>query len=406
MEGKRLDLDAPLISFRRITTAPLRPEDAALQSLKDCGAVPFFWEKTPGQPKDNPSNESFCGGGAAIEREPLKPLLGRILKGNRGELMKIYSSEKSLANRGNGGTSFSDLRDSLSCNESFSTKNRLSSLCADHSFRDSSSNFSKDPTTEEFMMGLFLPAAEAVASELRRQSWKKPPRAAPEFAGNYGTQDLSRRWVNVASPRDNGRNEKEEEEEEDDESVSYEEKEKFSSKTCGLFPKFCLKNSFCFLNHVLGMKFPDLALTRPCLKPSPGMKILHHERVSKDLSVNGDYIEEDSGIDLNSISKQLTYWSNSQPLDGSSCPHSSGTVLSPNKNDDLKTKSRSSKTGDLDSSEEDSESYWDFASSNCWLQGSGSTSPATYRTLCVQPSQMADTSGSNSSTVFHFAPED
>ncbi|PKA46869.1 hypothetical protein AXF42_Ash015763 [Apostasia shenzhenica] len=441
MEGKRLDLDAPLLSFRRITvpaagvnegvvpplrktTHPFGKPELKNSPVGSAGAVPFEWEKTPGQPKDSSGGGAYDGAVAGLKTAAPKLPPGRSLKEKEADWIKDavflrqeididrkqkmpdggaekakMEEEWNLTECDDDGESFSDARDTLSCTESFSMKCSATGMSANFGARNSFSDFSKDQQGKGFMIDRFLPAAQAMAARSPRRTWRKPPRA-PEVAAanpNPTIKTVRRRESSfhyecqVGFPAPNANDQDEVENDDDGDHRNHDDNGYFSPKVCGLLPRCCLKSSFFLLNPVPGMKVQSRHPVRPPNKPSP---LSHNdanledswEAVYRYKLNHGDYIQKEDGSKLASESNQLTYWSDSQTLDdSSSLQHSSGAVLSPNKNGDPESKSQTMKTGSYNSCEEYSGSYWDIVSCSGRLQEFSSTSPSTDKTLFKDP---------------------
>ncbi|KAK6141222.1 hypothetical protein DH2020_025019 [Rehmannia glutinosa] len=265
MDDKKLNFNQPLLSVRRYPpTATSRRSDQAktdnshpviprlpphrseLKSgpLRNPGAVPFLWEHTPGQPKQDTKPQTYN-----IDKPPIAPKLppGRSPKANREHSQTVHSistsdnkrqtvdvprdeniknierskettEEKESSDSGDSDEAYVDALETLSRTESFFVNCSMSGLSGtDDLDVNPSRSFSKDLQAQEFMMDRFLPAAKAMASE------------NPHFAKRYSHY--------------------EEEEESDDE---YDEREHLRG-VCGLLPRFCLKSSLGLLNPVPGI---------------------------------------------------------------------------------------------------------------------------------------------------------
>ncbi|KAL0906070.1 hypothetical protein M5K25_024532 [Dendrobium thyrsiflorum] len=441
MEGKMLDLDAPIISVRRINASSVLSKDAKPQSRRGLlrsghvehgGAVPFIWEKMPGHPKENSGEVvgPVVGGSTAAPYIPPDRIMinaSRPKHNAVGTQMPITCSsdcgtEKLITERvgfnpadfGDERDAFSDSRDTLSCNESFSIRSGFTGLSACPSLTDSNGQFFKDLQMEEDMMGRFLPAAQAMVSG---SSQRKPPRA-PAVDKYFERKTLPRTRLplhyhyhfSVSASSGNSRKEEVEdveEEEESDEIVSHESTGYFSSKARRLISRFGLKSPFFLLKPVPGMKVRDLSPMKLGRMSNPRITVSNDEGTVEDDSweavcrhrlMNLDYIQKDFDSKLTTESNQLTCGIDSQTPDSSSFQHSSVDNLSTNKTADVKSKSKTSKTGSLDSGKGDIGSYWEMASSIGRLQGFVSTSPATDRTH-INSSQLLDTSDSTSRVV-------
>ncbi|XP_012074181.1 uncharacterized protein LOC105635706 isoform X2 [Jatropha curcas] len=214
MEEKQLDLNQPFLSVRRFSSTVATAEvdnkrqiDNALPKVprlpvykselksgpvRNPGTVPFVWEKTPGRPKCESKPQIM-----AHEIPPVVPKLppGRILNVERQALdrsterattagqsetrnvlldtnvTKEESSREGMEETDISGSEdddgiYVDALDTLSRSESFFLNCSVSGVsgldCPD---MKPSGTFSTDPQTRDFMMGRFLPAAKAMASE-------------------------------------------------------------------------------------------------------------------------------------------------------------------------------------------------------------------------------------------------
>lgn len=306
MEDKQLDFNKPLLSVRRsssivssaenekrktdksIPNIPRLPSyKSELKSgpIRNAGTVPFVWEQSPGRPKGESKPRNYV-----IERPPVAPKLppGRILKAKNQDSNKVFkdspvtkhprkiphssqrvqSSDENVtktgsskhirkeesSDSGDDDEQYLDALDSLSRTDSFFLNCSVSGV----SGLDvpDSKPFGSDPTdpqAREFMMGRFLPAAKAMASETPQHAPKKQqpvtwekPREIKKVAVTGGKQ--APLWYGSSViphyPQQST------EEESDDE---YEEHGRLSANICGLLPRFCLKGSVGFLNPVPGM---------------------------------------------------------------------------------------------------------------------------------------------------------
>ncbi|XP_020574887.1 uncharacterized protein LOC110020930 [Phalaenopsis equestris] len=437
MDGKRLDLDAPLLSFRRITV-PGNSEEVSLppplrrnntlpfhNSELKFGqvAVPFEWEKKPGQPKDSsvaitkfevnpavpklPPGRSFkesgvdWANGASLPPES-ETVVGALTSvayssGWRDEKEKGEDEEESYSTVcDEEDDAFSDARDAFSCADSFS-------VSAGAGGKDSLRRFTKDLQLKEFMMDRFLPAAQAMAENSSQRTWRKPSRAKVDEGENSGSQTIRRsRFLrdyqyHVNRAQLHGIEQEEEGEEEyDDDYGSFGGSGFFSSKACGLIQRFCLKNPVGPLNSVPGLKSQGRPQQRNPSRRSQ-INVLHHaslgqaeeedswEAVYRYKLNRGYYPHRNDGSKLICESNQLTSWSDSQMFDGSSFFNTT------DKHEDSKRESGSWKTGSSDQCERVNESYWETTYVHGRLQGSGSTSPATERPLTQNSLSLPET---------------
>ncbi|KAL7104005.1 hypothetical protein ACP275_08G216900 [Erythranthe tilingii] len=301
MEEKKLNFNRPFLSVRRnysprtsdetkttnnnsrnaagvIPQLPSHKSELKSGPIRNPGAVPFIWEQTPGQPKQETKPKTRNS-----DRPPLAPKLppGRNPKPNNPHHICYNNSNASpITNEDNrrdvvveklersqereneeeedekescDSETYVDALDTLSRTESFflnCSMSGLSGLDADLDVKPSG-RFSTDPQARELMMDRFLPAAKAMTLEtpqynkeaqkqnaVREQQQQqnqikkivnhqhKPSlRYGPSFAKRYSHYQES---------------EEQEEEESDDEYDQHAN----SMGVCGLIPRFCLKSSF------------------------------------------------------------------------------------------------------------------------------------------------------------------
>ncbi|KAK6919702.1 Protein of unknown function DUF688 [Dillenia turbinata] len=386
MEEKQLDFNQPLLSVRRIsaTTIPSEVEDkrkfdnslpntppipfykSELKSgpVRNPGAVPFQWEKTPGRPKDETRPKNW-----GLEKPPVAPKLppGRVLNikeqrasDKRSEdphvtmprkenespssrsvssvaenVLTLESSKEELVAKSSdsedGDEAFVDARDTLSRTESFFLNCSVSGLSGlDGPEVISTSTFSTDPQTRDFMMGRFLPAAKAMASETPQYTFRKQPvaREQPRPLKKNVSWDkrppVYHHRFNISPHLAQA-----EEEDSDDDSDDYDQTGDISTKACGLLPRFCLKTSLCLLNPVPGMKVrSQVAIPSLCRVPAKiPHTVSHYETKNKNANhaisqrrtVDGDQkkLHEDKN-NLRHESDQINSQSSHQTPNGSS----------------------------------------------------------------------------------------
>ncbi|XP_057460504.1 uncharacterized protein LOC130751001 [Actinidia eriantha] len=299
MEDKKLDFNQPLLSVRRYsstagsekdvkrkTSYPL-PGVPVLPSYKselksgpvtNPGTVPFTWEQCPGRPKDERKSRT-----QPPEQCHIIPKLppGRIMEvkvsevSSGREVGKVPSSLRSVSSieenimdfvsskdaiqdeessdSGDGDEAYQDALDTLSMTESFFLNCSVSGLSGfDGPEMKPSGTFSTDPQTRDFMMGRFLPAAKAMASETPQYASRKQP-AVKEQSRQIINEDKRPPLHCPMAYNLPNYTEDDKEEESDDEDDDFDEPGNLSTKVCGLLPKFCLKGSLCLLNPVSGM---------------------------------------------------------------------------------------------------------------------------------------------------------
>ncbi|CAL5200314.1 unnamed protein product [Lathyrus oleraceus] len=225
MEKNQLNLNQPLLSVRRFTSTlasesdntdnsfaklPYLPYKSELSSVpvRNAGAVPFQWEKTPGKPKDV----------SVIERE------------------KEGFEEKGGSDSDDGDESFQDARDALSRTESFFMRSSMSSDDREvHVQRNG--GFASHEHARDFMIDRFLPAAKAMITET--------PQCASKKEG-FGQGQQKQIWKIRSSEKPSPFNQHK------PKSVRYREGSVFESgdsenyitntTACGLFPHFRVSN--------------------------------------------------------------------------------------------------------------------------------------------------------------------
>lgn len=307
MEDTQLNFNQPFLTVRRFSPAvasaegqdkrrtdkllptipPLPPYKSELKSgpIRNPGTVPFIWEQCPGRPK----NESLSRSQTS-DCPPAAPKLppGRIARvkqqdsektsdgvtgvrsqarnmvlnsenarsSDEGAKKRETTEEKGIAGSDYGDETYLDALDSFSRSESFFLNCSVSGLSGvDGSDMRLSGRFSRDPPARDFMMGRFLPAAQAMASEaplhfIRKQSVAKdlPKHPIKKAAVGDENRRLEVLKPNVLPMTQVGVGE----ESEDDDNY---ENETSTTKVCGLFPRFCL------LNPVPGMRIQTAGLT-------------------------------------------------------------------------------------------------------------------------------------------------
>ncbi|KAJ7981583.1 DUF688 family protein [Quillaja saponaria] len=282
MEEKQLDFNQPLLSVRRFSSTvasetynkrktenslakrpPLPAYESELKSgpVRNPGSIPFVWEQTPGRPKNENKPQI-----QALQRPLIAPKLppGRVLnvkeqnsdkipKGiavtqsqtrnlfpnsqcvspldkdvNKHKNPKVATEEEESSGSDVGDETYLDAVDTLSRTDSFFMNCSVSGLSGlDDPDVKPSGSFSTDPQTRDFMMGRFLPAAKAMASEAPQYASKKP---------SYCTRTAKTESEDEAGDHCDG-------------------SEKYAANVCGLFPRFCL------LNPIPGMRVRDRVLS-------------------------------------------------------------------------------------------------------------------------------------------------
>ena len=298
MEEKQLNFNQPLLSVRRGTSITAPPEKerktdnphpslpplpyykSELKSgpIRNPGVVPFQWEQMPGRPKgENKARNNTLDCTPPVPKLPpgrtpnhLRKQTDEALRDSptsssryRAEYDNLHSSEnssldkvlseveesekeiegKDASSSDDENVSYVDARETLSRTESFfnCSVSGVSGLDGP----DSSGPFS-DPQTRDFMMGRFLPAAKAVASETPAFASRRHPAAKEQskpVVKMVKLKNQSPSYDTFLDPLSLNINEDELDEEDDSD-----EAEDLSLKLCGLMP------SFCMLNPIPGMR--------------------------------------------------------------------------------------------------------------------------------------------------------
>ncbi|KAL0288718.1 UNVERIFIED_CONTAM: hypothetical protein Sangu_2645600 [Sesamum angustifolium] len=337
MEDKKLNFNQPLLSVRRYAPAltsqksdqrkaessrPVIPRFPAYRSelksgpIRNPGAVPFVWEQTPGQPKEEIKSQT-----QNCDRPLIAPKLppGRYPEANQQDCRKVPPSisrsknqavnvpcasdnkkqavnvpreshsnpshdendkifessketveEKDSSDSGDSDGAYVDALDTLSRTESFFLNCSTSGLSGlDDLDAKPTGSFSMDLQTRDFMMNRFLPAAKAMASETPQYAPKRQHvvQEQPQKVKNIGTQfkPSLRYGPSFAKRYSHYHDDGEEEEESDDE---YDQQESLPA-VCGLLPRFCLKSSLCLLNPVPAMSVRTRVPTSSANKVQP-----------------------------------------------------------------------------------------------------------------------------------------
>ncbi|KAF5729177.1 putative Transcription initiation factor TFIID subunit 11 [Tripterygium wilfordii] len=296
MGERKLNFNVPLLSVRRFSTPTRSPNgdqgkaadnsmlsrrhtlssymaEPDLEQVTEPATVPFFWEQTPGRPKD----------GGPLNTKDLKVVSATSrLPSRRALEVENYSTEKHLEDRNvsrpqieafpsvgkmndeevsgsenNDDDVYSDALDTLSPSDSCSMKCSVTGLStSDELFVRPSGTFSTDPQTRDFMMSRFLPAAKAMALEPHQYASRKQPvtverprQVKAVVSGNR--KSPVNQYESSIIPHYSEEQEGEESEIEDE---NNDHSGNISAKACGFIPRLCFKNSLCLLNPVPGIK--------------------------------------------------------------------------------------------------------------------------------------------------------
>ncbi|KAI7754845.1 hypothetical protein M8C21_020848 [Ambrosia artemisiifolia] len=283
MENNRLNINRPLLSVRRRPASqtgdhrkenilPVRPsiESCTAESMADVlmntGSVPFGWEQSPGRPKNNQVVQ-------IMESAPSLPKLppGRFLKPmmndpviNGSKITKLESMESTKKESSDlrdhdldvddddededNDEAYVDALDTLSRGETSFYNCSASGVSGVGS--DVKPSRVTDPTMRDFMMGRFLPAAKAMASDLPQHTFKKnvikeKPQEMKKFVNIDDNNKMKLRY-GPNFLQDDVTHVKEEEayddDDDDDSDYDYSDHGNKSSKLCGLIPRFCSVN--------------------------------------------------------------------------------------------------------------------------------------------------------------------
>ncbi|XP_068325193.1 uncharacterized protein [Pyrus communis] len=305
MEERKLNLNAPFLSVRRIATTPViadgekekimqRPDgrhtlpsyksDFRLEQVTEPVAVPFHWEHIPGKAKEDNEAELQPTEEASVTPRLPRGKLIDVTKHNserdygdqneaRSPHFKAYSlkenvkelkcskdvtNERMALELQNEDDVYSDALETISPTKSFSLNCSASCLSQSESADVKPSRPSAiDPQARDFMMNRFLPAAKAMSLETPHAAKKQhtaapePPRRITRVIRHEDTRPLPKEQVSQMELQHGQYEEEKESEGEDDD---YDPSGSVSAKGCGLFPRLCLRNSLCLLGPIPGMK--------------------------------------------------------------------------------------------------------------------------------------------------------
>uniref|UniRef100_A0A1D1XEV8 Uncharacterized protein n=1 Tax=Anthurium amnicola TaxID=1678845 RepID=A0A1D1XEV8_9ARAE len=476
----------------RRASLPFYRSDLRSGPVRNPGVVPFVWEQSPGLPKGGAVVGGSHAGPVGTPAAAPKPPPGRIWRrppdqkeepvgtdamdsANNGALPRTTTAATASSSTPKGTSSkppesaredskgeakakqvvglvaeaaildeqrgsfeeegeveeedaFSDAMETLSRTESCFMNCSISGLTGAMEARQPSGVFSTDPQVRDFMMGRFLPAAQAVATGSPQCAPRKPPvpgRDPPRRVVEKGGEPRrpavplpyqhrpahASAFPRLHHPTDVGNVG-----DEDDGSDTCDDADDLPVKGCGLLPRFCLKGSFGLLNPVSGVKVSGRMPLPAARRRSPQLTTSHHgslgaaqdehtwEEVYKYKLGRLHRQVGEEGRKITSESNQLSYWSVSQTPDGSS-PYRRSTAggISPHRNDMPPSPSREGK-GFLptpkcgDRAGEDyvaselcakgSGGYWEITPTINSKQASGSLSPVVEKTVYVDSVQV------------------
>lgn len=274
MEDRRLNINRPLLSVRRFSSIPasqkndnrentsylpVRPliESSNTESTSDLmmssGSVPFGWEHSPGraknkqtQAKENTPSLPKLPPGRFLK--PIKKDLGNISQDSNVPKMSRFERSKSVKKEGSvslnddneddDNEAYMDALDTLSRAETSFYNCSASGVSGHGSDAKPSGILKADPRMRDFMMGRFLPAAKAMASDVphhKKNVAREKPREVKTLVNVGNNKQQLRYGPNFL--QDVGYDNEEEEDVDSDD--DYNEHGNSSSKFCGLFPRFC-----------------------------------------------------------------------------------------------------------------------------------------------------------------------
>lgn len=342
MEEKQLDFNQPLLSVRRFSPTvasendnkrktdkssakrpPLPSYKSELKSgpVSNPGTVPFVWEKSPGRPKnesklqtrpvERPFETPKLPPGRVLKVEQQQDFDNKVPKGTsvtqsrtettvsdsqsvssldnkmtKNEGRKEVIQGKESPGSDNGDETYLDALDTLSRTESFFMNCSVSGLSEwDDQKVQPSKSFSADQQARDFLIGRFLPAAKAMASETPHVQYasRKPlvtltqeqPRLVRKAASGAKSRPVDQKWQKVLPHYAQDTNWEESEGESDD-NDRY---ENYAPKVCGLFPRFCL------LNPIPGLRMEDDRILSSAVHGVQGKSIASHRRTAKEVLI-------------------------------------------------------------------------------------------------------------------------
>ncbi|CAN4087280.1 unnamed protein product [Withania somnifera] len=324
MEDKQLKFNQPLLSVRRISAGMICQRDEKKTTVNSFstmthpphykselksglvgkpGTVPFFWEQSPGRPKDESRPQTRL-----MEKPPTAPKLppGWKLRDNqdsdkalksKGQTGKIQNAmlsctssdenvkkiesfdsskemrhDQEMIESEDEAEAYLDALDTLSRAESSFLNCSVSGLSGfDEPNAKQSGTSLTNLQTKDFMMDRFLPAAKAMTSETPYYVRKKksPSQHQPKHLKNVINGDSQPQlrygpsFTLYHSQTHDYKEEEEDQEERDDDCYNN---RNLPTKICGLLPHFCFKRSFRLLNPVPAMsvrtQIPTLRVSR------------------------------------------------------------------------------------------------------------------------------------------------
>ncbi|KAK7318814.1 hypothetical protein RJT34_03521 [Clitoria ternatea] len=335
MDGRKLNIDAPLMSVRRSGTSPSLAESKrntsekkrqtlphSLDQVTEPVAVPFNWEHIPGRPKNDvgsepqpPKHSSITpspflppGKSTNVAKQPLEKdpnaankfrsssvsnsiieSVSKIDCDKEQKDKKIKRVEESNDDHDDDDDDdvYSDALETLSPTEPLSMNCSVGGVSGlDNLDENKSGTSCTDRQAQDFMMSRFLHAAKAMTIQPPQHSSRKQsvlvdvqPREFTKLVREEKKSFVNRHITDMIPYT----GQCEEEEESDDETDDY---GNISAKGCGLLPRLCISNSLCLLNSVPGTKIgnqfplysayevgkPDKSFHIRSYKPAPAIK--------------------------------------------------------------------------------------------------------------------------------------
>ncbi|KAG7034900.1 hypothetical protein SDJN02_01693, partial [Cucurbita argyrosperma subsp. argyrosperma] len=306
MGSKQLDLNQPFLSVRRVSSIetsskanelartdnrwlhlPVYKSELKSGPVSNPGSVPFVWEHSPGKPKDGRESQTIgliprsaaptqppgtssdsnhlCSTGGGDDYHSHKSIVRFMSLRETFERDSSFDSD----NDGDGDKTYLEANDTLSRSKSFSMNcSETGSSGLDGGDVKPSGTFLKDQQTHELMMGRFLPAAKALASETSQvvhhrkknvqRVQQREARKIVEIDIEHGVNSLPTTLpLNYAPPNTH------DEEASKDEDIDLDEPEYSATKARRFLARFCLSGSFGLRHHrVPGMRRQRSAAAR------------------------------------------------------------------------------------------------------------------------------------------------
>ncbi|TKY60045.1 hypothetical protein E2542_SST17140 [Spatholobus suberectus] len=303
MDGRKLNIDAPLMSVRRSSGTSPSLTEAKRKILEKPQALPHHKSDTTlDQASIAPTPTLPPGKSTNVAKQPLEkesnvannfrsPSISNSLS-EKIDCDKKHEDEKIKKVEENDdcdddGDVYSDALETLSPTEPLSMNCSVSGL--DNLDANMCGTSSTDKQAHDFMMSRFLTAAKAMTIQPPQYASRKQPvlveqprefiKLVPEQKKSF----VNRHITDIVPYTGQYQEEEEEEEASDAETNDYANN---SAKGCGLFPRLCVRNSLCLLNPVPGAKMgnqfplyssyevgkPDKSSHDRSHKPAPAIK--------------------------------------------------------------------------------------------------------------------------------------